>query len=123
MGVSGMEPFSATLEADPTRLRDLRMGIATWLGNAGIEGDVRDAVVLATHEAAASAIERSPTRVTVDATVAGRSIAIVVASDGQWTSRERDEGGHRMHVLRAVMSGVGFEAAQGQASLRLEKRF
>jgi hypothetical protein len=119
-----MEPFSATLEADPTRLRDLRMRIATWLGNAGIDGDARDAVVLATHEAAAGAIQRSPTRVSVDAMVEGRSIAIVVTSDAEWVSPDiDDEESHWMHVVRAVMSKVRFEQGPGQASLHLERRF
>jgi hypothetical protein len=118
-----MEPFSATLQVDPTRLRDLRLGIATWLENAGIYGDVRDSVVLATHEAAASAIERASTNVSVEAEVEGRSVRIVVESDGDWTRPAGEEGGQRVRVIRALVSDFWLEVKRGHARLRLEKRF
>ena len=121
-GVFRMQPFSATLEVDPTCLRDLRTRIATWLEDEDINGGVSDAVVLAVHEAAASAIEHSPQTVSVDATVEGRLITIVVASDERWTSPEVDHEGQRMRVVRAVMSAAEFEARPGRTSLRLEKR-
>jgi hypothetical protein len=118
-----LDPFSATLEPDPALLRDLRMGIASWLGSADIEDGVRDAVVIATHEAAASAIEHSSAAVTVDAQIEERSISVVVESDGGWTSPEDDEGGHRMHIIRGVVSKVCFDAEPEHASLRFDKHF
>jgi hypothetical protein len=118
-----LDPFSASLDADPTRLRGLRKGITTWLVDAGIDDETRDAVVLATHEAAASAIGGSPASVSVDGSLRGRSIVVVVASDGEWSSPERDEAGHRMRVLRSVMTSVRFDPGPGHGSLRLEKQF
>ena len=118
-----MEPFLATLPADPFTLRDLRTRIARWLEDEGINGSVRDGVVLAAHEAAASAIERSPEVVTIDAELAGRSLTIVVTSDRVWSSPERDHQGPRMRLLRALVSKVKFEAGPDRARMRLEKVF
>ena len=60
------EPFSVELPPDPTELRRLREDVTRWLKQAGIDGEVRDAVVIATHEVVASAMG-SPGDVIVDA--------------------------------------------------------
>jgi len=116
-------PFSTSLDADPTRLRGLRKGITRWLADAGIDGDTTDAVVLAAHEATASAIGSSFASVSVEGRLSAHSVVVVVASDGAWASPESDEAGHRMRVLRSVMTNVRFESGSGNGSVRLEKRF
>ena len=118
-----MESFSVLLEADPNQLRDLRMRIARWLENQGINGSVSDGVVLAAHEATASAIESSSQVVSVEAKVEGRAITLVVTSDDGWVSPELDDGGQRMRIVRGLVSKVDFEAGPGRPRMRLEKNF
>ena len=48
--------FSASIVGRSDSLSDLRKAVASWLSSARINAD-REAVVLATHEAAAGAIE------------------------------------------------------------------
>jgi hypothetical protein len=115
--------FSTSLDADPTCLRGLRRRIAKWLADAGIEGETKDAVVLAAHEATASAIGSSSESVSVEGRVSAHSVVMVVASDGEWPSVARDEAGHRMEILRSVLTSVRFEPGPDHGSVRLEKRF
>jgi hypothetical protein len=116
-----IEPFVATLEPDPMRLRELRAWIVRWLANAGIYGSVGDEIALATHEAAASALESSPSTILVKAEIEQEAVTVVIESDGAWVAPEADVGGHRMAVLREVMSEVEFNPGQSRSTLRLTR--
>jgi anti-sigma regulatory factor (Ser/Thr protein kinase) len=116
-----IEPFVATLEPDPMRLRELRAWIVGWLANAGIYASVRDEIALATHEAAASALESSPSTILVKAAIEQQAITVVVESDGAWVAPDADEGGHRMALLRKVMSEVEFDPGRSSSTLRLTR--
>ena len=118
--VSNAEHFSAVLPPDPTELRRLRHDVASWLRNAGIESEARDAVVLATNEAAASAMG-SPGDVFVDATHDGSAVTVVVTSADGWTSPDDDLGGQRMRVVREMVENVSFEKQEGRPRLRFQK--
>ena len=50
-----------------------------------------------------------------------QAITVVIESDGAWIAPEADEGGHRMALLRDVMSEVEFNPGQGRSVLRLTK--
>lgn len=115
------EPFSVELPPDPEELRGLRVDFASWLGAAGIDGAVRDAVVLATHEAVASAMG-SPGDVEVDATRDENAITVTVTSEDGWTSPDVDFGGRRMSVVRGFVDEATFERGSGRPRLRFEKR-
>ena len=56
-----MEMFRATVSADIACLGALRRSLTAWLECAGVTEPPRSDVVLATHEAAANAIEHSGT--------------------------------------------------------------
>jgi hypothetical protein len=116
-----IEPFVATLEPDPMRLRELRGWIVRWLANAGIYGSVGDEIALAAHEAAASALESSPSTILVKAEIEQQAITVVIESGGAWVAPEADVGGHRMAVLRQVMSEVEFNTGQSRSILRLTR--
>lgn len=102
-----MEAFSATLGLDPTLLRPLRHSLASWLERAGAPAAERDSVVLATHEAAASAIESGDSGGMVDVT-ADRDVTGVfvvhVRSDGVWEPAGSDVPGSALSLIAELMS-------------------
>ena len=113
-------PFAAVLPPDLNELHTLRHDVARWLGQVGIDGEVRDAVVFATHEAVASAM-MSPGDVFVDARSDGDEVTVVVTSADGWTSPDDDLGGRRMSIVRDVVENVSFEKRSGGPSLRFQK--
>jgi hypothetical protein len=112
--------FAAVLQPDYDQLRSLRLGLMSWLSEAGISGRLRDDIVFATHEAAASAMG-SPGDVTVDATLAEKQITVIVASEDGWQAPDEDVDGQRMRLVRDLMNDVSFERQFGRSSLRLVK--
>ena len=118
--MTARDRFSTELPPDPTELRRLRSDFRRWLGEAGIDGEVRDAVLLATHEAVASAMG-SPGDVVVDAAYDEDAVRVVVMSEDGWSSPDDDLGGRRMGIVRELVSGVSFEKQAGRPSLRFEK--
>lgn len=118
--MTNAKPFAAVLPPDPTHLDTLRHDIASWLGHAGVVGEVRDAVVLATHEAAASAMG-SPGDVFVDATCDESAVTVAVTSADGWTSPDDDLGGRRMSIVRELVNEVSFDPRPGQPQLRFTK--
>ena len=114
------EAFAAVLPPDPTELRRLRRDVASWLDQVGTDQENRDAVVLATHEAVASAM-MSPGDVFVDATSDGAEVTVVVTSADGWTSPDDDLGGSRMNVVREMVENVSFEKQAGRPRLRFQK--
>jgi hypothetical protein len=118
--VTDAGPFAAVLPPDPTHLHALRHDVAGWLGQVGVERDVRDAVVLATNEAVASAM-MSPGDVFVDAASDGDAITVVVTSADGWTSPDDDLGGRRMKIVREMVENVSFEKQAGRPRLRFQK--
>jgi anti-sigma regulatory factor (Ser/Thr protein kinase) len=118
--VTDAEPFAAVLPPDPTRLHTLRQDVASWLGRVGTDREVQDAVVIATHEAVASAM-MSPGDVFVDATSDGDAVTVVVTSADGWTSPDDDLGGDRMKIVREMVENVSFEKRSGRPRLRFQK--
>ena len=51
-----MSDFHVELPPDLAQLAALRRSLADWLAREDVEPNVRDAVILATHEAAANAL-------------------------------------------------------------------
>ena len=116
------EPFSVEMPPDPDELRQLRVELSSWLGAAGIVDEaVRAAVVVATHEAVASAMG-SPGDVEVDATRDENAITVIVTSEDGWTSPDDDLGGRRMSVVRGLVDEATFEKTSGRPRLRFQKR-
>jgi hypothetical protein len=105
--VADNERFVATLTADERQLHPLRFALASWLEEAGLGKDSRQAVVLAVHEATAATIDRSGAPIVVRARLHGESIAVQVAGDRDWSAMpELDEDGFRMRLIRALASAA-----------------
>ena len=102
-----MDSFSARLGVDPTLLRPLRHSLASWLERAGAPAAERDSVVLATHEAAASAMESGESGGSVDVTANrdGEGAFVVhVRSDGVWEAAASDFAGSALSLVAELMS-------------------
>jgi serine/threonine-protein kinase RsbW len=121
--VSG-EGFNAVLPLDSGRLEPLRRRVGSWLDAAGVADDARDAVVLATHEAAANAMEHAQGagRVTVRGKVEEDVIVVVVTNAGDWREPEhRDGRGRGLALIRAVMSDVDIETDSRRCVVRMRR--
>jgi len=117
-----MEPFEASIGRNPRLLRGLRGALAEWLEKSGVSDEEAAAVVLATHEAAASAIEQADegTEVTVRAVVADDRVMVIVTSSGEWT--EPLAGSEDRTVLtKALMSEVDVQIRFERSVVRMRK--
>ena len=104
-----MEAFEASLRLDLSLLRGLRRQLQSWLAQVGVPDDAAEAIVLATHEAAANAIEHAEfgTEVTIEGTRDDDQLRVVVTNTGPWKrprsadeSRERPRPHGKPHVGR-----------------------
>ena len=119
-----MEPFdfSLPLPHDPSLLRELRYDLASWLEVVGIPDEARDPIVLATHEAAARAIEhgRSGSAVRVRGTRDEDKLLVVVTSDG---AREQDsedtDSATGLTLMAALMSGIDVRVESQRTTVRM----
>lgn len=118
-----VERLELKIDPEPTRLRDVRARMARWLGGAGIAGEVRDAVVLAVHEVAASLIHRADRGVVVEGMIEGRVIRLVIHGRSSLDDPDGDEVGQRFGFVKGLVSDVGLESRADGTSVRLEKRF
>jgi hypothetical protein len=101
-----VEAFTETLDRDPLLLRELRHSLASWLDGAGASGADRDSMVLATHEAAAQAIQNADSG-TVDVSArhdGDHSFVVHVRSDRAWSVIAPNEPGS--NLLTELMSEV-----------------
>jgi hypothetical protein len=88
-----VESFSALVPAEFTRLRELRIALAAWLERRAVAKSVREAAVLATHEAAAAAIRNRWRSIRVSATLAEEALAVEVqATNRVHPSTNHEEG-------------------------------
>lgn len=116
-----MEPFEASLPPDLSALRGLRHDLAAWLERVGVSGGDRDAVVLATHEAAANGIEHASARVVVRGVRDEEKLLVVVSNTGRWRGRPSDEvrAGSGLTVIRGLMSQLDINVGQGRTTVRM----
>ena len=121
----GIEPFETTLALDLFLLRRLRRELAAWLARVEVPDDIGVEVILATHEAAANAIEhaRLGTEITVRGARADTKVLIVVANHGRWgKTRSVDEmRGRGLILMEQLMSDVEIQAKSQRTVIRMRK--
>ena len=105
-----MTAFAATLVHGPTELRGLRHSLSSWLQQTDASADVRDAVMLATHEAAANAISHgepeSPVTVSAIQDDDG-SFSVEITNHGRWKEPQAEHNGRGLLMMTQLMSDVG----------------
>jgi len=112
--------FSVTIDGRYQDLKSLRERVSGWLLAQGINGAVGDQIVLATHEAAAGAIETGHSKITIAASV-GREVAVVsVTTEGLTPVLDLRDYEERFRLLNRLASAVRVETTSSHSSLRLE---
>ena len=108
-----MAAFAITLVQGPTELRVMRHSLTAWLGLTDATEDVRDAVLLATHEAAANAMAHgepgSPVSISASRDQAG-DFTVNHTNLGPWKEPEPDHDGRGLAMMKALMSDVAIQA-------------
>ena len=113
---------------DPTvaALALLRHALAAWLERREMSERSREAVILATHEAVANAIQHSGTadriRVRADANPAG--LTIEVSDDGAWRIPDDPpplERGRGLNLIRSLVSDATIQTDAGGTTVRLRQ--
>ena len=77
--------FQTTLAPDPSRLVSLRAALRAWLEEVGVADPPRSELVLATHEAAANAIEHAASSSPIEIRARRAADHLVVEIRGSWT--------------------------------------
>jgi serine/threonine-protein kinase RsbW len=120
-----IEPFESSLSLDLFLLGGLRRELAAWLARIHVAGDVRDEIILATHEAAANAIEhaRSGSEVTVRAVRDANKVIVVVTNSGRWAEpRSLDEArGRGLTLIKQLMSDLEIQVKSQRTVVRMRK--
>lgn len=103
----------------------LRRQLCVWLEQVGVTDEVRSDVILATHEAAANAIEHAQfgTEVTVSLVHDERKLLVIVTNRGVWKRlRSTDSArGRGIALMQALMSEVEIEVRNRRTVLRMRK--
>ena len=121
-----MEPFATTLWSDAASLRHLRRSLAEWLQEtAAVPIHARDAIVLATHEAAANGIQHGTagSSVTIDGRVFGDRVVVEVVSAGCWGAHGRATSelrGRGLTLMHAVVSEMETDMQPERTTVRLQ---
>jgi anti-sigma regulatory factor (Ser/Thr protein kinase) len=117
-----MAAFAATLLHGPTELRGMRRLLTSWLELTDATEDVRDAVLLATHEAAANAMAHgepeSPVAISASHDQAG-GFTVEVTNLGGWKEPEPGHHGRGLSMMSELMAEV---AVQTKTSVRMLSR-
>jgi anti-sigma regulatory factor (Ser/Thr protein kinase) len=111
-GSKDVAAFAATLLRGPIDLREMRHLLTSWLELTDAKADVRDAVLLATHEAAANAMAhgqpKSPVSISASQDQAG-GFTIEVTNLGAWKEPELGHDGRGLVVMNELMSEVAIQ--------------
>ena len=121
-----MEAFEASLSLDPWHLRGLRRELAAWLERASVADEICEAIILATHEAAANAIEHADpgTEVTVKGVRADNKLMVMVTNSGEWKDAQAAADGLRgrgMAIMKALMSEVDVQVKSRRTVVRMRR--
>jgi hypothetical protein len=111
--------FTATVDGRSHTLSDLRASVATWLGSAGINAVDREAVVLATHEAAAGAIESGHHEFSIWGAIERDAVVISLRTAGTKRPIDLTEREERARLLNRLASSIRVEATAAYSLLRL----
>ena len=112
--------FEAEFPPDLAHLRVLRRALADWLAAAEVEVSAREAVVLATHEAAGNAMQHAGASVIVWASRDPGGVTVVVRNAGRWKESDGSEfRGRGLPLMRGLMSNVVIASDNGGSLVRM----
>lgn len=113
----------ATLPCEVSRLAELRRDLGEWLEEKDLGDAIRSSVVLATHEAAANAIQHAKPceAVKIRAAIDGDSLTIAVTDTGIWkhASFDDDERGRGLMMISVLMPHVEITTEPSGTTVRM----
>jgi serine/threonine-protein kinase RsbW len=119
-----MGHFETRVEPALDALAPLRHSLDAWLVGGGVSEPPRAAIVLATHEAVANAIQhaRGPGPVVVYAEADADGVVIEVTDDGRWKPPDdppSEERGRGLNLIRALVSDAQICTGASGTTVRL----
>jgi anti-sigma regulatory factor (Ser/Thr protein kinase) len=119
--------FTFTFTAVPLAVPLVRRSLARYAERLGIDGERTFAILAATGEALANAVEHAyagtPGLVHVRAELQDEVLTIVVEDEGKWKpAQRRDERGRGLPLMRALMHSVEIRTHQTRTEVRLSFR-
>jgi serine/threonine-protein kinase RsbW len=121
--IKAMGPFLQVVSPDIARLASLRRALTDWLERSGVADPPRADLVLATHEAAANAIEHgNPEQpFEVRGEINDRVLTLEISDTGQWegSRRSNDERGRGLVLIKALVSKLEIRTSRYGTTLRL----
>jgi anti-sigma regulatory factor (Ser/Thr protein kinase) len=121
-----MQRFEFTLPLDARVLASLRETLTAWLERIGVPDEDRASVVLATHEAAANAIEHADSvePVAIEARFADGTVSVEIRDSGRWKAqRHADElRGRGLLLIKKLVTDFEIQTHPSGTTLRLHYR-
>ena len=119
-------PLTITIPSDVCQLRTLRRAIDAWLETEGCDGKAREAIVFATNEAAANAIEHSKSKqdIAVRARLNEGVIVLEVSDHGQWKHEppDFDVRGRGLMMISRLVDELEIDAKGPGTTIRMMMR-
>jgi PAS domain S-box-containing protein len=114
------------IPADPAHLYDVRRALRSWLSPRTDDVDALDALVLATSEAAANAVEHAyrdggEGRVEIHGVARDDVVEIVVRDHGKWAAARASERGRGLAVIEATTDGFDVDRLDHGTEVRLRR--
>jgi serine phosphatase RsbU (regulator of sigma subunit)/anti-sigma regulatory factor (Ser/Thr protein kinase) len=123
-----VEPLHIEVSTDPTELREVRRGLASWLRRGGAHEEDVEIAQIACHEACSNAIEHGYSfgdgRFTIDARVDESKLVLEVSDRGKWVERPDGKLPHRgrgLALMEALMDAVELSYDGGGTTVRMER--
>ena len=118
-----MDAFVARLPCEVSRLAALRRDLGGWLAETDLSDRIKSSVVLATHEAAANAIEHATPceSVEVSAAIDEGNLTVAVRGTGVWkhASLDNPERGRGLIMISALVPRVEIVTEPGGTTVRM----
>lgn len=113
--------FHAKLPPDTAQLASLRRSLADWFARAEVEPNASAAVILATHEAVANAMEHAHAEVVVTGSREQNRVTVVVKNSGGWKESDSSEyRGRGLILMRGLMSQVDIGSGADGSLVRMQ---
>ena len=99
-------PFTLILPSDAAALYGFRVRLNDWLRSLPLSDELRVALLLAGHEAAANGVEHSTGPVTIEGRFANNRVILEITTTGKWGALgapASEERGRGMLILKALV--------------------
>jgi serine/threonine-protein kinase RsbW len=121
-----MGHFETRVEPAFTALASLRHALDAWLEVGGMGEPPRAAVVLATHEAVANAIQHAgaPSPVVVRGDADADGVVIEVSDDGHWklpADPPSEDRGRGLTLIRSLVSDAQIKTGDRGTTVRIQQ--